>query len=898
MTGVQLMDATGRIVRRYFTFFPWDVRYACAMDDTNMYLALASIGEKKLVVAKYDNDNSRGKILAEIPTGAATEPDGRWKGRWTTDVRGLALHAGRLYVPVFHDDKLAIVDTADGKLLGMADVASPRGVAAFGDGMFLLSGKKLLKLDRDGKPLATVIEAGLEDPSGLAIDADGNFYVSDRGAAQQVKVFSPAGRLIRTIGIAGGRPRNGLYNPKGLLDPRGLCVGPGGTLWVTEAAEDFQRVSVWDARTGELRKEFFNTRISSGQGRIDVARSEMVFSHGPFADVPGLAAYKIDLARGTWYPSWSRLMPQSLMQQEDVFLGNTHIYGQLATTFGGRHPYLAYTDGTLTADNGRLYAFGGEFSVWLLDPQTLEPKLAAFVYTHRRHKTQDGRFEGDYDQGPNNWLAWSDLNGDGRMAAGECVFTENHPLMEKCSRLFAWQLQKDLSILMVCVENAKPLKWHVRRLPARQVLPSGVPVYDWADLQDVVTLDVPDFKGGDGWKDPVMGAYLSGLDSAGDSIFTLAEAIAPVPIKLGGIDGDGWWASRNWRRSPMKFDAATGKPAWLKLGRRAPGKARPGQMYFPNGICATIDGFVFVPDFIAQMHVWTDTGLYVGKVYHDPNDRIMDANSIFIELVGAYAYKIDGKVYTCTGDHGVSVHEIALPKLVAVEAGTITVTPELAAAARPWDPDGPPPGKKPVYVARAICEQDPQQKKMVNTRTIEIDGKLDDWAGVQAAEIMLEGKPVATLRTVFDAENLYLAYDVKATGRTPQRRHRVAAESVRERRLRRFLHRPRLVEPETPRDANAEGDVRRDPRPDHGRRSRRLPDGVLARPQERQEPADDQQPGGHAEFRRHRPAARIEVRVPPRRRRLHARGRRAAQVTRTRSATQPAGRLRCLRRFP
>lgn len=211
----------------------------------------------------------------------------------------------------------------------------------------------------------------------------------------------------------------------------------------------------------------------------------------------------------------------------------------------------------------------------------------------------------------------------------------------------------------------------------------------------------------------------------------------------------------------MKFDAATGKPAWLKLGRRAPGKARPGQMYFPNGICATIDGFVFVSDFIAQMHVWTDTGLYVGKVYHDPNDGIHDADSIFIELVGAYAYKIDGKVYTCAGDHGVSMHEIALPKLQKVDAGAITVTPEMAAAARPWDPDGPPPGKRPVYVARAICEQDPQQKKMVNTRTIEIDGKLEDWAGVQAAEIQLDGKPVASIRMVFDAENLYLAYDVK-----------------------------------------------------------------------------------------------------------------------------------------
>ena len=85
----------------------------------------------------------------------------------------------------------------------------------------------------------------------------------------------------------------------------------------------------------------------------------------------------------------------------------------------------------------------------------------------------------------------------------------------------------------------------------------------------------------------------------------------------------------------------------------------------------------------------------------------------------------------------------------------------MAAAARPWDPDGPAPGKKPVYIARAICEHDPQQKKMVNTRTIEMDGKLDDWAGVQAAEILLDGKPAASLRMVFDAENLYLAYDVK-----------------------------------------------------------------------------------------------------------------------------------------
>ncbi|NQT20196.1 MAG: hypothetical protein HQ592_10870, partial [Planctomycetes bacterium] len=358
------------------------------------------------------------------------------------------------------------------------------------------------------------------------------------------------------------------------------------------------------------------------------------------------------------------------------------------------------------------------------------------------------------------YVPWSDLNADGTMAIDECAFTEGHPLMEKCSRLFSWQLQKDLSILLMCPENGKPLKWHVRRLPAREVLASGVPVYNWADLREEVTLAVPRFAGGDGWKNPVLGAFLTGLDFSGDSIFAFAEPVAPVPIKLGGIDGDGWWASRNWRRTPLRSDAKTGTPAWLKLGRRAPGKAKPGEMYFPREICANIDGFVFVPDTISQTWIWTDTGLYVGKVYNDPTERIHDANSIFIELVGAWVYKIDGKVYACAGDHGVSVHEVILPKLREVDGGIVIITPEIAAAARPWDPDGPPPGKKPVYVARAICEQD-NQRTMVNTRTIAVDGRLDDWAGVAEAEILLDGKPAATVRMVFDAEYLYFAYDVK-----------------------------------------------------------------------------------------------------------------------------------------
>ncbi|MCK4276595.1 MAG: hypothetical protein KAX78_08775, partial [Phycisphaerae bacterium] len=331
-------------------------------------------------------------------------------------------------------------------------------------------------------------------------------------------------------------------------------------------------------------------------------------------------------------------------------------------------------------------------------------------------------------------------------------------------RLFAWGLRPDLSILMICPVcterlqlDRKMLGWKLRRLRPKEVLPSGVPVYDWADLEEVAERQVPSFAGGDGWKDG-YNAYLHTLARRNGIICSLAEPITRARLDLTGV---GFWPRRNWRLTPMAFDPETGGALWLKLGRRAPGLAKPGEMYHPRPIVAAIDGFLFVPDTRAQMWVWTDKGLYVGKLYHDVLENIRDADSIFIELVGAYAYRIDGKIYACTGDHGVSVHEVELPKLVLVEikGRSITVTEEMSKAVKPWDPDGPQPGEKPIYEARSIY--DFRNKKQL--RTINVDGKLDreEWQGGGAMEISMDNKKVAQVAAVFDQENVYLSYEVK-----------------------------------------------------------------------------------------------------------------------------------------
>jgi hypothetical protein len=505
----------------------------------------------------------------------------------------------------------------------------------------------------------------------LAVDGKGQFLIADRGVSQQVKVFSPDGKPLRSIGEKGGRPISGRFNPKGMLDPAGLCAAPDGAIWVAEDHEVFQRVSVWDPATGALRKDYFNTRISSGLGQLSPDRTEMHFTYGCFGDVCGVMAYTVDLTKGAWYPSWSAMMkvPDDLYQN-DVFRGHGHVYGQNAVAFNKINPYLDFTGGQIKADNGKTYAFGGEFSLYLFDPATQQMKLAALVYTHRVDKNEKNELIGNYDQGPNRWLAWSDLNGDGKMARDEIKLAENQPLLDETTRLFGLELQKDLSLIMLAPTNCNkrrqaehemqkkkqspkalpPFEWTVFRLAPKEILPSGAPVYDWANLEKVCVLNVPSFEGGDGWKGGRSAFTFNPLFRNG-SIYATADPLPDVQLRLQGIDGDGWWASRNWRKSTLRFDPKTGQASWLKLGRRAPGLAQPGEMYYPTQTLAggdgAVDGFLFVPDTMGQVWCWTDNGLYVGPLYHDPRQGVHDGDSLFVELVGSWVYKVGGKVYSC-----------------------------------------------------------------------------------------------------------------------------------------------------------------------------------------------------------------------------------------------------------
>ena len=119
-----------------------------------------------------------------------------------------------------------------------------------------------------------LVATGLEDPQHVALDAEGNLYVSDRGNCHQVKVFDPTGRPLRAIGSRLA-PKAGPYDPLHMNNPNGLTIDANGRLWVAETDFQPKRVSVW-TREGRLIRAFYGPAEYGGGGAARSKRQDAV----------------------------------------------------------------------------------------------------------------------------------------------------------------------------------------------------------------------------------------------------------------------------------------------------------------------------------------------------------------------------------------------------------------------------------------------------------------------------------------------------------------------------------------------------------------------------------------------------------------------------------------------
>ena len=136
---------------------------------------------------------------------------------------GLAAAGGKLYASLFYQYQVVIADPEKGVAIGEHSLGAARRA---GGGH--TRGVRDQRQARDEAGRRRPMDAGRARepfaPVGLACDGRGNLYVSDWAEAMCVKVFSPDGKLLRTIGKPGGRVLSGKYEPQGMFRPLGIAV--------------------------------------------------------------------------------------------------------------------------------------------------------------------------------------------------------------------------------------------------------------------------------------------------------------------------------------------------------------------------------------------------------------------------------------------------------------------------------------------------------------------------------------------------------------------------------------------------------------------------------------------------------------------------------------------------
>jgi hypothetical protein len=169
---------------------------------------------------------------------------------------GIALSSDILYGSLFLENKVVAVNWRTGEKLKEFSLPRPCGVAVNRDGqLIVVSDKRLVLLNPQTGAVTPLVTEGLSSPWGVALDNEGNIFVTDCGDSMQVKVFKfetgKGAQLIRTIGKKGGRPWVGRYDPEGMLRPSGITVDGEGKVWVCEHDDAPRRISVW-TKEGKL----------------------------------------------------------------------------------------------------------------------------------------------------------------------------------------------------------------------------------------------------------------------------------------------------------------------------------------------------------------------------------------------------------------------------------------------------------------------------------------------------------------------------------------------------------------------------------------------------------------------------------------------------------------------
>ena len=599
------------------------------------------------------------KPILKYPFVASKPETGETVGvGWTHQIGGLAINDNLAVVSLTGLNQLFFADSTSGKTLGLVPVEDPRGLAFDAKGnLLVISGKRLLcfasPIDasqhlRLPQP-QVLISSSLEDPVGLTLDADGNLYISDRGSSHQIKVYSPGGKLLHSIGHP-GPPKVGPYDPLHMNNPRGLAIDSSRHLWVAE--EDFQpkRVSVWTL-DGTLVKAFYGPSEYGGGGALDPQDKTRFYYHS--------MEFKLDWKTGTdsigsvlYRPAKNDLQPPLNGNPVNVLYSNGHRY--FTNSYLG-HGTNGVTIGMLYLDEGGILrpvaALGraNDWSIFQGDSFKSYLPLNADLKSSARDKQI--------------LFTWSDANGNERVDPEEVTFRQAYT----GAITIVSDPKASGPVMLDAVVNDKAMRY----APTR-VTPAGIPIYDLGEGTVVV----------DGAQRPAADGGGQMLDSPQATVLTTA----PAPFareSVGGVDRQG----HRWSYPSL----------WpgLHPGHSAPAADHPGELLASTRL---LGGFITPPGStvaplwgingnFGDMYLFTADGLFVTQLFQDvrvgkpwnmpqaPRNMLLnDVTTHEENFLPSLTQTSDGNVYLVDGARTSIVRVDGLNTLRPIPVSTLDVT--------------------------------------------------------------------------------------------------------------------------------------------------------------------------------------------------------------------------------
>lgn len=650
----------------------------------------------------------------------------------STNALGIAAAGGKLYVSLFYENRILILDAATGQQTGELSLPAPVGLhAPDARTLYAVSGTQVVKFDlAASQPDAVpVIKTDLLAPFSVTSDKSGRIYVSDWKSSFQVKVFSPEGKFLHAIGKEGGRPWLGKWQSDGMLVPRGIAVTDAGKLWVAEDDGTPRRVSIWDAQSGAFLKDYIGPTPYGGGGLVwwDPKDETQAFALG--------TRFKLDYAAKTYSPETVMFRRTSLDQPFMPHGATGHNMARPFTRDGKE--YVVFSDFltfVILQKKGDIYvpvaAVGGrEASFDTMDGTDIavwDSDIGKHSYYNFFPEFFRGKLNVNY--------SWSDLNDDGLVQADEMRWVESLRRSEKWSegrqgsRTSRWGTGFGPDASVYFSTQCQDMR-QIFRLDPQRWTESGVPIFDIAEAKPIV--NTPDPKGG------ISGIYVN------------SENKVFVSYKY-----------EFWRGAIVNDDAITcfdreGKRLWgiaMPVGKSEKeldfdvmAEAVVGEFNLP-GIGNVLGSWLWHGSFKAFL--FTSDGLYVGAPL---DNTLVGPASTWGESFRYYYQAPDGTPHiingASTGDHLLRIKGLENSTRFELPLSLTEAQVEQATALRSMPQVKEPP--KPIV---RVNWDGPAPA---------IDGNLADWN--MDTGVVYRSAKGAQIKTALrrDEQRLYLAYEVE-----------------------------------------------------------------------------------------------------------------------------------------